>query len=159
LETSVEGPGFLVYWWMVSSEADYDFLEFYLDGALQSGRISGNVPWQQRIVPITNGPHILRWRYAKDAADSAGWDAGFLDQVSFSESLPGAAVLPNGAFQLSFVNTPGQSYTVVGSTNVALPLASWPVLGNPSEIVPGQYVFTDPSATNNAKTFYRVRSP
>jgi hypothetical protein len=43
LQTTVVGPGTLSFYWKVSSEAGYDFLEFYIDGVLQSGRISGSV--------------------------------------------------------------------------------------------------------------------
>jgi hypothetical protein len=159
LETSVVGPGFLVYWWKVSSEPDYDFLEFHLDGALQPGRISGSPDWQQRIVPLAGGSHTMRWRYAKDATDSAGWDAGFLDQVTFSTTLPPVAMLPNGEFQLCFTNQPGATYTVVGTTNVTAPLNDWLLLGSPVEISPGQYVFTDPLAPQHSQRYYRVRSP
>jgi hypothetical protein len=33
LRTSVTGPGWVSFWWKVSSEAGFDFLRFYLDAA------------------------------------------------------------------------------------------------------------------------------
>ena len=67
----------------------------------------------------------------------------------------------NGAFQFSFTYTPGATFTVLGSTNAALPLASWYVLGSVTENPPGSgsYKFTDMQATNFPLCFYRVRSP
>ena len=41
MEATVNGPGTLKFWWKVSSETGYDYLEFYLNEALQTGRISG----------------------------------------------------------------------------------------------------------------------
>jgi hypothetical protein len=67
--------------------------------------------------------------------------------------------LGNGAFQFTFSTTPGTSCTVLGSTNVALPVSSWDVLGSASEISAGHYQFTEPQTTNNAQYFYRVRWP
>jgi len=58
-----------------------------------------------------------------------------------------------------FTNAPNLDFTVLTSTNVALPLADWTVLGNIPEISPGQYQFTDPGATNFQRRFYRVVSP
>ncbi|MCX6874730.1 MAG: cadherin-like beta sandwich domain-containing protein, partial [Verrucomicrobia bacterium] len=83
MQTTVTGPGTLTYWWKVSSESGYDYLEFYLDGVLQSGRISGEVEWQQcsRIIP--DGSHPLQWRYMKDGSLNRGQDAGWVDQVDF----------------------------------------------------------------------------
>ena len=83
LETAVTGPGALSFWWKVSSEADYDFLEFYLDGVLQSGRISGEVDWSRCSYSLAAGPHELRWRYYKDWSDSGGADLGWVDQVDW----------------------------------------------------------------------------
>jgi uncharacterized delta-60 repeat protein len=83
LETTVSGPGTLSFWWKVSSESGYDYLEFYLDGVLQSGRISGTADWQQGTCSIAAGTHTLRWRYSKDGSVSAGSDAGWLDEVSY----------------------------------------------------------------------------
>jgi len=67
----------------------------------------------------------------------------------------------NGAFQFSFTYTPGSTFTVLCSTNAALPLASWNVLGSVTDIPPGSgfYQFTDLQATNLPRCFYCVRSP
>jgi hypothetical protein len=77
--------------------------------------------------------------------------------VSFS--LNGAVTLPGGAFQFSFTNLSGLSFTVLAATNVALPLSNWTVLGAPIEGPSGQYQFTDSQATNTPIRFYRVSSP
>jgi hypothetical protein len=84
MQATLTGPGTLTYWWKVSSESGYDFLEFYLDGVLQTGRISGTVDWQQKTYSITGGTHTAKWRYMKDSGVSSGTDAGWVDQVSFS---------------------------------------------------------------------------
>ncbi len=80
-ETTVTGPGSLSYWWKVSSEGSYDYLEFYIDGVLQSGRISGEVDWARKNHEIPSGSHVLRWRYAKDGSVIRGSDAAWVDQV------------------------------------------------------------------------------
>jgi hypothetical protein len=66
-------------------------------------------------------------------------------------------ILPNGAFQFSFSNTPGATFTALTSTDVRLPLSNWTVLGNVPESSPGQFQFTD--AQRGAPRFYRIRSP
>jgi hypothetical protein len=86
LETVVTGPGALRFWWKVSSEANGDFLRFFVDGAEQPGvpGISGEVEWTLKKVELSAGLHTLRWEYAKNGSISAGEDAGFLDLVSLS---------------------------------------------------------------------------
>jgi hypothetical protein len=64
-----------------------------------------------------------------------------------------------GSFQFTFTSESVADFTVLTSTNLALPLASWTVLGEVMQPAPGQYQFTDPQATTNAVRFYRVRSP
>jgi len=95
------------------------------------------------------------------AGNSAGADMQFTttsaQAVNFS--LNGAVTLPGGAFQFSFTNLSGLSFTVLGTTNLAFPLTNWTVLGTPVEGPPGYYQFTDPQATNSANQFYRVSSP
>jgi hypothetical protein len=66
--------------------------------------------------------------------------------------------LANGNFQISFVNSPGTNFTVLATTNLTAPLASWTVLGTATEGPAGQYQFIDAPATNRQR-FYDVRSP
>jgi len=51
------------------------------------------------------------------------------------------------------------AFTVLASTNAALPMALWSSVGYSVEAPAGsgQYQFTDPQATNIPQRFYRVR--
>ncbi len=60
-------------------------------------------------------------------------------------------------FGLSFNGVNGQSYRVLSSTNLTLPLTNWSILTN-GVFGAGQINFIDASATN-AGQFYRVTSP
>lgn len=62
-----------------------------------------------------------------------------------------------GSFPLTFSGPNGQSYKVLSSTNVVLPLASWTVLTT-GTFGASPVTFTDGSATN-AQQFYRIQSP
>jgi hypothetical protein len=87
MQTTVIGDGIFSFYWKVSSEGDYDFLEFYIDGVLQD-RISGSVDWHQMTYTITeSGSHILEWRYFKDYSVSGGDDSGWIDLVEWSGGI------------------------------------------------------------------------
>ncbi|GAA5116561.1 pre-peptidase C-terminal domain-containing protein [Luteolibacter yonseiensis] len=83
MQATVSGPGTLQFWWKVSSSSS-DYLEFYIDGVLQSGRISGNVDWVSKSYNITSGTRVLRWRYVKDSSGSNGSDAAWVDQLTWT---------------------------------------------------------------------------
>ena len=82
LQTTVQGPGILSFYWKVSSEADWDYLALLIDGS-EKRRISGEVDWSKLNIPIESGRHQLRWVYKKDKYLSSGEDAAWLDQVDF----------------------------------------------------------------------------
>jgi len=82
VQTTVTGPGTLKFYWKVSSEANFDFLRFYIDGDEQE-RISGTVDWQQKTYGISSGSHTLKWTYTKDGSVKRGSDCGWLDKVEF----------------------------------------------------------------------------
>jgi hypothetical protein len=83
LQTSITGPGLLVFDWKVDSETDFDFLRCYLDGVMVA-QISGlDQPWDTQLINIPEGSHVVDWRYEKDAFLGEGADRGWLDNVQF----------------------------------------------------------------------------
>ena len=69
--------------------------------------------------------------------------------------------LGNGSLQVGFTNISGSTFSVLASTNVALPLNQWSDLGPAVETPPGsgQFQFSDAQATNFNRRYYRVSSP
>ena len=83
MQTTVQGPGLLSFYWKVSSESGYDFLRFYID-AEQQDRISGEVDWQEKTYSLSSGNHTMSWIYEKDGSVSRGSDCGWVDKVVIS---------------------------------------------------------------------------
>ncbi len=109
METTVSGPGALSFFWKVSSSSG-DYLEFHIDGTLQTGRISGTVDWVQKTYNITGaGNHTVRWRYVKDASTSSGSDAGWVDQVSWVPAASGFGVWLSANFTPAETGNPAVS--------------------------------------------------
>jgi hypothetical protein len=73
--------------------------------------------------------------------------------------LSNVSVLPGGAVQFGFTNTPGALFTVLVATNLSVPLGNWTVLGGVPEISDGVFQFTDTQAPGFRRRLYRVRSP
>ncbi|MCP4455923.1 MAG: hypothetical protein GY809_31075, partial [Planctomycetes bacterium] len=111
MQTTVTGAGTVSFDWKVSSEADWDFLEFYVDGEMLD-QISGEVDWHQMTYAVTGaGSHQLEWRYFKDAAVSDGEDCGWVDKL-----------LWDGAGQpASAEGNTGQVYAKINGTRVDYP--------------------------------------
>ncbi|MCB5224335.1 MAG: S8 family serine peptidase [Candidatus Cloacimonadaceae bacterium] len=68
----------------VSSEKDYDWLRFYIDGE-QKGQWSGSVNWTEVSYPVLAGPHTYTWTYKKDYLWGGGSDCAWLDHIIFPE--------------------------------------------------------------------------
>jgi hypothetical protein len=68
---------------------------------------------------------------------------------------------PGGArcFQCTFSSVTNADFTVLATTNLALPFADWTMLAPAIQCSPGQYQFTDPGATNYPQRFYQAVSP
>ncbi len=73
-----------------------------------------------------------------------------------SITLKDLAILPGGAFQAGFTNTPGLAFHVLATTNLNTPVSNWVSLGDVSEVSPGHFQFTDTS-TPPTSWVYRVR--
>jgi len=103
LEATILGPANLSFWWKVDSEQNYDYLTFQLDNAevAAAPKISGNVNWEQKTVPIPAGTHTVRWTYSKDGSVGSGADAGWVDQVVMTKLTPGEAGEPGPLLQFT----------------------------------------------------------
>jgi len=122
-----------------------------------------NTPWQ---------PGSALW-LVWSINDATGSGQGYgIDNLIFSASITNlppvtvpvlfAVTFTHGnGLSFSFSNTPGASteFTVWSTTNLTLPFNQWQNLGNPTEVSPGNYQFTDLQATNESKQFYKVTSP
>ncbi|MCI0745399.1 MAG: SBBP repeat-containing protein [Verrucomicrobia subdivision 3 bacterium] len=102
LEIVVPGPELISFWWMVSSEQGFDFLEFRINGVLQS-EISGDVDWEQKSYQLADGPNTLRWRYYKDELFEEGLDRAWVDQFEYTPASGPPIIIgqPQGATVLA----------------------------------------------------------
>lgn len=88
----MESDGVLSFWWRVSSEKDWDYLKFYLDGVLVD-KISGEVGWQEQKYNLNIGEHAIKFTYSKDYSGESGEDAGWIDEVKIEGG--GSKILMN----------------------------------------------------------------
>jgi hypothetical protein len=129
-EYTVTGPAVVDFWWKVSSEQDFDFFSYAVDGALQE-EISGEIGWTYRTLTLGEGEHTIRWTYSKDETGAAGEDAGWIDGFAVFPAAPtlrvrdGSALLegvasPAAVKTLQFAN---EGYVPI-SAQLALPEGS-----------------------------------
>lgn len=92
---NILAAGNVSFYYKVNSEVNFDHLIFTIDGVEPAAaRWSGYVPWALASYPITAGPHILRWQYAKDWGYTWGLDTAWISQVSIPAVV--SAVTPVG---------------------------------------------------------------
>jgi len=82
LEISVEffGAGSISFYKKVSSETNFDFLKFYIDGSVQ-GEWSGDGSWSNESYDVSAGVHNLKWEFDKDSYVSSNDDCGYVDYI------------------------------------------------------------------------------
>ncbi len=153
------GGGTASFYFKVSSEENWDFLNFYVDGALLQ-QWSGEVGWTSYSFPLSAGTHTLEWRYAKDASLSAGLDAAFIDDVNLPlgdpPSLPAPAFLelrgqPDGGLVLQLQGQPNQQYVIQATTDFTV----WQNIST-NFTTDGVIRFVDPGAATYQFRFYRA---
>jgi hypothetical protein len=102
LNTTVNGPGTLRFYWQVSSEADKDLLSFLIDD-IEQDKISGEVAWAQKTYTISAGTHTLRWVYSKNDTGVAGSDCAWVDKVEYTPRLTISGTITSGGAGVSSV--------------------------------------------------------
>jgi hypothetical protein len=81
---TVTGPTTLRFWYSVSSEQNYDFFRFAING-VEEVAASGSVGWTEYTKALGPGTHTLRWSYEKDISVSSGSDTAWIDDVSVEQ--------------------------------------------------------------------------
>jgi subtilisin-like proprotein convertase family protein len=176
MSTQIMGPAKIAFTWGISSEADYDYLRFHIDGVEQEA-ISGEVGWTKKTFTVPEGPHTLQWSYIKDEFVRGGLDSGFVDQLgvygdadqdgfwsdeetAFGTSdldpglLPRVSIVPSGANTvITFPSVAGQAYRIQYSTD----LQNWTNVNVTA--TSSSTTWTDSSATGQTRRFYRVALP
>jgi lysophospholipase L1-like esterase len=94
-----------------------------------------------------------------DHALSVATKVSWIDAVTIS---PVPAVSVNGfmdrsRFDLQFNGFTNISYTVIGTSDLTLPMENWPALGAAQWLSNNVFQFTDDQTSNHLQRFYRVR--
>ena len=143
----------------VSSEKDWDFLEFYVND-VRVQRWSGEVSWRTYQFVLPPGRNRLSWRYVKDANFSSGLDAAFIDNLYVPLDVPDPA---NPAALLSLVRLPDDSLLIQlqGQTariyvlEASPDLLTWEPIS--TNLLTGATKFlSDPQASKYPVRFYRA---
>ncbi|HWX22279.1 MAG TPA: hypothetical protein VN578_20455 [Candidatus Binatia bacterium] len=119
LTTTTNGPGTLSFWWKVSSQTNADRLSFlsYGGGTTNlTAEISGETGWKQVSLLLPGGPQTLVWAYTKDVSQSAGLDAGFVDQVSYKTGPTLPFIITDPVSQLTTAGNPVTFSVLAGGT-------------------------------------------
>lgn len=115
--------------------------------------ITNALATDQRGYPRLSGAHV----------DIGAAEAQFVAEPNINPPVLGSVSWSSAGnstvFKFAFTNDPDVDFTALATTNLALPLANWTVVGNVPEISAGHYQFTDPGVTNSPQRFYEVVSP
>ena len=162
LLTTNFGGGTVSFYLKVSSEEGWDFLSFYVDGALQQ-QWSGEIDWTGYSIGLASGTHTLEWRYTKDATFGAGLDAAFLDNVQLPIGLPIDDTTParlelltqtNGSLLLQVHGQTNREYVVQGTSSLIAPIGWRDLFTNTA--LDGRFQFVDPGTATNSTRYYRA---
>jgi len=80
-----------------STENNYDWFYFYIDGVMQS-RWSGLHDWDFYSAPVLAGEHTLTWKYIKDYSVDGNSDKVWIDNVCFpleNDATPELRITPD----------------------------------------------------------------
>ncbi len=99
LTQQVTTAGNISFYYKVSSETNWDWLRFYIDG-VEKGSWSGSAGWAQASYAVSPGSRTFMWKYEKDGSQIGGSDKAWIDFIVFPpQSTPlviTTSSLPNG---------------------------------------------------------------
>ncbi len=116
---SITSSGNISFYQKVSSEANYDYLRFYIDD-VQQGSWSGAGTWTAQSYAVNAGTRNFKWTYSKDTSVISGSDCAYVDHIIFP---------PTGEPP---VHNPPQNLNAIGGNSVVYLTWEAPTSGTPT---------------------------
>ena len=79
---NIRYEGVMSFYGKISSEANWDYGYFYIDG-VEQGSYTGTSAWVLHTFDITPGTHTFKWSYQKDASVNSNDDCFYIDNIVF----------------------------------------------------------------------------
>ena len=98
VELEVSENGEISFWKKISTEANYDYFRFFIDGNQQE-EWAGEIDWSESSYAVDAGVHTFKWEYYKDGAVIGGDDCAWIDYIIFppivGDTEAGGELTPN----------------------------------------------------------------
>ena len=104
---NVLSPGDISFYKFVSSELNFDFLKFKINGT-KVGEWSGeDSVWSFVSFPVNNtGTHTFKWEYDKDGSWSDGDDCAWIDYIVFPPIYVNQTIINDNDFRMNIYPNP-----------------------------------------------------
>ena len=89
LTLNLNNPATISFWYLASSEGDYDYGRFLVDGTQKFQTSGTSNSWSQYTAELAAGEHTLIWRYYKDSGTDSGDDCFYVDDITITVSSVG----------------------------------------------------------------------
>ena len=106
IQYQVMSPDTISFHKKVSSESDFDFIQFYIDNILQDEWSGTNEGWTRESYSVFPGIRKFRWVYSKDYSGIGGVDKAWVDYIELPMMMittvfagPDNVVCENNVFQ------------------------------------------------------------
>ncbi len=142
LDYDVGAADSISFYRKVSSESNYDYLKFYINGT-NVGQWSGSVEWSRVVFPVTPGFKTFKWEYMKDGSVSTGSDCAWIDYIVFP--TPSACPSPSGLQATNITSGSALLGWAIGAG-----ITQWDVIWGPAGFDPGSAGTLIPAVQTNS---------
>lgn len=130
IQTDIEGPASVSFYWKVSSESGNDVLSFSVIGAGIEEHASGDTDWEEVSAEVGAGLHTFVWDYSKDSSTDSLDDTAWIDSLTVSQPMPSFSIEPTyeANYSVPLLVTPADVYNPMGGD-----VSFWYVWGDGAE--------------------------
>jgi len=116
IDMNVLSNGEISFYQRTSCESDaspannYDYLCFKIDG-VEMGRWDSVTVWSFQQYPVMAGFHRFEWIYHKDHSANFGFDAAWVDNITFPSAIICSPAIQSSPASFNFILKPGETDT------------------------------------------------